>query len=173
MRRTPDNATRVYAALEQFGAPLAALDIRESYFTKKDLVCQLGVPPRRIDLLTDISGLTFEEAWRTHETQRLTGYEIALLGRDALITNKLASGRTKDLTDVESLRGDRLDPGLTARRIRTPFLGRSSSMPRPLPFRRPRKSRGAASITAGTTPKPPVRCAVNISAPPRDESSRH
>jgi hypothetical protein len=59
----PDNARRVWQALALFGAPLRALGISETDFTTPDIVAQLGLPPNRIDILTGVSGLTFDEAW--------------------------------------------------------------------------------------------------------------
>src|ERR1041384_1682976 len=62
IRPDPQNAQRVYAALAAFGAPLEALGITRSHFQELDVVTQLGLPPLRIDVMTSVSGLTFEEA---------------------------------------------------------------------------------------------------------------
>lgn len=65
----------------------------------------LNDDPRRIDILTSISGVEFEAAWRTREHSSWRGRDVAFLGRDALIANKRASGRAKDLEDLRRLQG--------------------------------------------------------------------
>jgi hypothetical protein len=104
---TMSNASRVWRALGAFGAPLGTLDISESDFTSPEQVVQLGLPPYRIDILTSISGVEFAEAWDGRLESRLFGVPVAFLGRDAFIRNKLASGRTKDLADIEALEGSK------------------------------------------------------------------
>tara|TARA_R110002072_G_scaffold205713_4_gene363576 strand:+ start:4991 stop:5458 length:468 start_codon:yes stop_codon:yes gene_type:complete len=100
---SPENAQRVVAALREFGAPLAAHGVSEEDFGLPGMVYQIGLPPRRIDLLTAISGVSFEEAWAGRIEIVVSDIHVALLGRDALIKNKLATGRKKDLLDVELL----------------------------------------------------------------------
>jgi hypothetical protein len=100
---TAENAGRVFHALARFGAPMA--DLSEPDFAKPDVVYQIGVPPRRIDLLTSLTGLTFDEAWRERVPGRLGEVEVPFIGRDALIRNKRALGRARDLADLESLEG--------------------------------------------------------------------
>lgn len=102
---TPENAARVWHALAAFGAPLDALDLRESDFAKPDIVAQLGLPPYRIDLMTSISGVTFADAWDGRLESTLLGVGVAFLGRDEFIRNKRASGRRRDLGDIEALGG--------------------------------------------------------------------
>jgi hypothetical protein len=73
-------------------------------------VIQMGVPPVQIHIMSDISGIGWDDAWAGRESGRLGDLEIAFLGLDGLLTNKRASGRTKDLADVEALtRGDPQD----------------------------------------------------------------
>ena len=103
VRPTPGNAARVFDALVRFGAPLAAQTVAVGDFAKPDMVYQVGLPPRRIDVLTSISGVTFDDAWATRETATLHGVPIPYIGRDAFIRNKQASGRPKDLADVARL----------------------------------------------------------------------
>jgi hypothetical protein len=103
VRATPENAGRLYDALLLFGAPVAAQGVVAADFERPDTVYQIGLPPRRIDVLTSISGLSFDEAWATHETATLEGRAIPYIGREALIRNKQASGRPKDLADVARL----------------------------------------------------------------------
>ncbi|HYM22129.1 MAG TPA: hypothetical protein VEU08_02940 [Vicinamibacterales bacterium] len=98
---TLENARRVMAALRAFGAPLK--DIGEQDFARPGAVVQIGVPPRRIDILTDLTGITFEEAWPQRERGSFGTLQVDFLGREALIKNKRATGRAKDLGDIEGL----------------------------------------------------------------------
>lgn len=105
IRPTPENAARAYRALAAFGAPLAELE--EADLAVPGTVFQIGVAPLRIDVLTEIDGLTFEEAWAGRVPARLGAVATAVLSREHLIRNKRASGRLQDLADVERLeRGD-------------------------------------------------------------------
>lgn len=90
-------------ALARFGAPVAALGVGTADFERADVVVQIGLPPRRIDLLTGISGVTFEAAWRSRVTVEWQGHEVGFLGLDDLLRNKRATGRTKDHLDIEEL----------------------------------------------------------------------
>ncbi|HQP97943.1 MAG TPA: nucleotidyltransferase [bacterium] len=98
---SPDNADAVLRALAQFGAPLHNLT-RED-LQKNDTIFQIGVAPRRIDLITSVSGLRFEDAFARSTEVEMDGILVPILSIDDLIVNKRASGRTKDLADVESL----------------------------------------------------------------------
>lgn len=98
---TPDNAARVLRGLAAFGAPLA--DVTQEDFSRPGVVFQLGVPPGRIDILTELTALTFDEAWTTREPGTFGELEIDFIGRDAFIRNKRATGRAKDLGDIEAL----------------------------------------------------------------------
>lgn len=102
---TPENAQRVWRALAEFGAPLQNLSIRESDFTRPDIVAQFGLPPNRIDMLTGVTGLTFERAWQNRIEDVVEGVRVPLLGLDDLLANKRATGRVKDLADVKGLEG--------------------------------------------------------------------
>ena len=99
----PENARRVMEALSRFGAPLAAVDVSCTDFLREDQVVQIGLPPRRIDLLTSISGVGFAEAWEGRVTRQVEGMAIPFLGREDLVRNKRASRRAKDLADLEAL----------------------------------------------------------------------
>jgi hypothetical protein len=101
--RSPDNARRVWAALAAFGAPLHALKIEEADFVRPDVVVQFGLPPHRIDILTDVSGVAFDEAWRDRVEDSFEDVRVPYIGRAAFIRNKRASGRKKDLADLEAL----------------------------------------------------------------------
>ena len=104
--RDPENVERVWQALLDFGAPMEALGIRRADLESPDKICQIGLPPRRIDLLTAVSGVEFEEAWGSRVGQRLGDLQIPFIGRTELIQNKKASGRLKDLADVEILESE-------------------------------------------------------------------
>lgn len=99
----PENAARVFAAVLRFGAPVEALGLSPDDFLRPDQVVQIGLPPRRIDLLTGLSGVSFDEAWPGRITHSVGPVAVPFLGRDALVHNKRASGRAKDLADLEAL----------------------------------------------------------------------
>jgi len=102
IRPSVENATRVLRALRAFGfgdLPLTVVD-----FVKPGNVVQLGRPPNRIDLLTSVSGLDFEDAWSSRVQSELDGLPVCFLGWQSLIDNKQASGRPKDLADVAKLK---------------------------------------------------------------------
>jgi len=101
----PANADKVWTALQRFGAPLDTLGIDRQDLATPGIVVQIGLPPRRIDLLTAVSGLDFEEAWRNRASHSIGPLEVPFLGRAELIRNKHASGRPKDLADLEILEG--------------------------------------------------------------------
>ena len=103
VRPTQENASRVFAALLAFGAPLAAHGVTPEDFARPENVYQIGLPPRRIDILTTISGVTFEEAWSSRLRVTLGGVEVHTLGRDAMIRNKRAAARPKYLVDADTL----------------------------------------------------------------------
>jgi hypothetical protein len=86
---TPDNAPRVMRGLAAFGAPLE--DIRETDFTRPGVTYQIGVPPGRIDILTELTGLTFEEAWVGRLRRPFGDIEVDFIGRAAFIRNKRAT----------------------------------------------------------------------------------
>ena len=98
---TPANAPRVMQALAAFGAPLT--DVTEEDFARPGIVFQLGVPPGRIDVITELSGVTFAEAWPGRDSGRFGEITVDFIGRDAFIQNKRAAGRAKDLGDLEGL----------------------------------------------------------------------
>lgn len=98
---TPTNAARVMRGLASFGAPLH--DVQQDDFARPGIVFQIGVPPGRIDILTELTGISFDEAWTGRESGRFGDLTVDFLGRDAFIRNKRATGRTKDLGDLEGL----------------------------------------------------------------------
>jgi hypothetical protein len=98
---SPQNADAVLRALQRFGAPLHKLTKED--LQNDDTVFQIGVAPRRIDLITSASGLQFEEAYGRSLLVKIEGIEVRIPAIDDLIKNKRASGRTKDLADAEAL----------------------------------------------------------------------
>ena len=98
---TSDNARRVWGALEKFGAPLSRLSITD--FEKADQVIQIGVAPTRIDLLTSIDGVEFNNAWDDRISVRIDGLVVPTISRHHLIANKRATARPQDLADAERL----------------------------------------------------------------------
>ena len=101
VRNSAENSKRVMQALYRFGAPTANLSATD--FQSSDLVFQMGAPPWRIDILTAIDAVTFDEAWPERSEWVLDGLPMPVLSRRHLIVNKRAVGRAKDLADVESL----------------------------------------------------------------------
>ncbi len=103
VRPTPDNATRIFAALAAFGAPVAAHGVNEGLFAAPGYGYRIGVKPNLIELLTEIDGVSFDEAVRDHRVIEVDGREVPVIGRSALVANKRAAARAKDLADVEWL----------------------------------------------------------------------
>ncbi len=101
IERSVENAGRAYRALAKFGAPLGNLSVSD--LQKDDLVLAIGVQPLRIDIITDIDAVIFEEAWRRRVEGPLFGVPVSFIGRDDFIRNKRATGRAKDLADVAAL----------------------------------------------------------------------
>jgi hypothetical protein len=88
-------------ALNAFG--FQNLSLTESDFSKEDSIIQLGYPPFRIDILTSIDGVAFDQAWEKKIVVELNGMNVPFIGRDDLITNKKAAGRPQDIADVSRL----------------------------------------------------------------------
>ena len=99
----PDNAQRVWAALLDFGAPVGTLGLSARDLATERVVVQMGVPPRRIDVLTSLTGLQFDAAWRKRRVLRVDDLDLPFLGREALLRNKRETGRSKDLADADTL----------------------------------------------------------------------
>jgi hypothetical protein len=95
------NAAKVLAALDDFG--FGSLELSLSDFSRPDSIVQLGYPPHRVDIMTEVDGLTFEAAWERRVTITIDAMSIPFIGRDDLIANKRAAGRPQDLADVARL----------------------------------------------------------------------
>jgi hypothetical protein len=102
VRPTSENAKRVIEGLQAFGAPLH--DLTEKDLATPGLIFQIGVEPIRIDVLTVIDGVQFEEAWAERMISRYGDQPIGVLSREHLIKNKITVARTQDLADVEALK---------------------------------------------------------------------
>jgi hypothetical protein len=98
---TPDNARRVMRALAAFGAPMH--EIAESDFALPGITYQIGVAPGRIDILTDLTGLTFDDAWRGRLAKPFGGVAVNVIGLAEFIRKKRSTDRAKDLGDIEGL----------------------------------------------------------------------
>lgn len=102
VRATPENARRVMAALAAFGAPLHGTTVED--LSGPDFVLQIGVAPIRIDILTSITGVLYDEAWAARLAARFDGEPVGVLSKQHLIQNKSATGRPQDLADVDFLK---------------------------------------------------------------------
>jgi len=104
VKPTRDYAERVIAALEAFGAPLHGVSIED--LSEPDLVLQLGVQPVRIDIITSISGVEFDDAYPERLETHFAGEPVGVLSRKYLIQNKSSTGRPQDIADVYQLTHD-------------------------------------------------------------------
>jgi hypothetical protein len=98
---TPENARRVVRALAEFGAPVS--EISAADFESPGVTYQIGVPPGRIDILTELTGITFAEAWPNRLRRAFGDVDVDFIGRASFIRNKRATGRPKDLGDIEGM----------------------------------------------------------------------
>ena len=95
------NIEKVILALNEFGVPF---EISKEDLQKENSVIQIGVAPLRIDILTDIDGIKFKEAYKNRVIQNLDGLKVPILHIDDIIKNKAASNRTKDKIDILELK---------------------------------------------------------------------
>lgn len=108
VRPSSENAPKVMQALEAFGAPLH--DLTAEDLTKPDLIFQMGVDPVRIDVVTDIDGVGFSEAWSERMETKFADQPVSVLSLAHLIQNKKAADRLQDKADVavlEALAGEK------------------------------------------------------------------
>jgi hypothetical protein len=97
----PHNAERIVTVLKEFGFDLPELSA--DLFLKENQIIRMGVPPVKIEITTTISGVTFEECYTERVVDVLDGVEVNLIDLKHLKINKKASGRHKDLNDLENL----------------------------------------------------------------------
>jgi len=102
VKPSAENARRVIAVLDAFG--FGTMGLKTADFEQPHKVVSLGHPPFRIDLMTSASGVRFEDCWRNRVTIEYEGVDAAFIGRDDLLRNKEASGRPKDLGDLDELK---------------------------------------------------------------------
>lgn len=103
IRADASNAEKVYRALAAFGAPLQNFDVDAKDFATYDGMLQIGLPPRRVDIINRADGVSFDEAVAEGSALMLDGRRIPVIGRAALIKNKRAARRAQDVADVEAL----------------------------------------------------------------------
>ena len=101
VRPDKSNAQKVLQALSDFGAPLS--EVTADDFSRKDSIFQIGMPPLRIDVITDVDGVEFEEAWPDRLETSFGGVHAFVISRHHLITNKKTVARLQDLADVQQL----------------------------------------------------------------------
>lgn len=101
VRPSTDNASRVLKALDAFGAPRHGLT--EADLQTEGTIYQVGVPPNRVDVITVVDGVRFEDAWRDRASVEIEGLHIPVIGRVHLILNKRTVGRPQDLLDADLL----------------------------------------------------------------------
>lgn len=99
---SPKNGERVVAALQEFG--FASLELKPEDFTIPDQIVQLGYPPLRIDLITSLSGVTFEEVWEHRAPGHYGDVKVPFISRDDLLKSKASTGRPQDVADIEHLK---------------------------------------------------------------------
>ncbi len=97
-----DNSKKIINSLIKFGAPLE--NITEKDFQQEDVIFQIGVAPRRIDIITSIDGVEFDEAYKDKIIIEINGLKIPILSFEKLIKNKESTGREKDKLDAKMLR---------------------------------------------------------------------
>ena len=108
VRPAPENAERILAALNEFG--FGSLDLSVDELTKPGMVIQLGAPPVRIDIITRVSGVSWEKADADKVPGRYGDVPVHFISRDDFIANKKATGRLKDAADLEALDAQELAP---------------------------------------------------------------
>ena len=99
---SPANAQKIVDALREFGFSDSEIDA--AIFLTEGQVIRMGVPPLRIELLTSVSGVTFQECYARRIVAEMGGVPVNVIHKDDLLANKLAAGRAKDRGDLEALR---------------------------------------------------------------------
>jgi hypothetical protein len=101
VHNSAENSRRVVEALKKFGAPLDHDGITPQTFTQKQIVYQIGIAPVRIDILTEITGVEFTDAWRRRVASTFFGVPVHFISFDDLVNNKRSLGRSSDLKDLK------------------------------------------------------------------------
>ena len=102
VHNSPQNSVRVVEALKKFGAPLEHDQITSDTFNQKQVVYQIGIAPVRVDILSEITGVKFPDAWRKRVASTFFGVPVHFISLDDLRTNKKALGRSSDLKDLKN-----------------------------------------------------------------------
>jgi len=102
IKANPENAQRVWSALDQFGAPFGDLTLQD--LSSPGIIFQMGLPPNRIDIITSIDGVEFSEAWSRRLHSAYGDQPVFVIGIEDLIQNKESTGRPQDVLDAKSLR---------------------------------------------------------------------
>lgn len=101
VRPTLENASRVLAAVRAFGFPVA--ELRPDDLVDASRILQMGLEPVQIHVMSAISGVSWDDAWRDRAAGRCGRHEVPFLGRDSFLRNKRAAGRPKDLADIDAI----------------------------------------------------------------------
>ena len=97
-----ENSDKIFKALKQFGAPVQ--QINDKTFTEQGIIFQIGIAPRRIDIITQIDGVDFDKAYENRQEIVIENMRIPVVSREDLINNKESTGREKDALDAKELR---------------------------------------------------------------------
>ena len=97
----PENAKKIIAALQEFAS--ASLELSVDLFLKENSIVRMGIPPFRLEIITSISGVSFEDCYNERVTATIDETEVSIISLHHLKINKKASGRFKDLNDLENL----------------------------------------------------------------------
>ncbi|SRR5581483_5991711 len=101
VNNSSENSARLVAALKQFGAPLEHDGVAAETFTNRQVVYQIGVAPVRIDVLTEITGVDFRDAWERKVASTFFGVPVHFISLNDLVANKQALGRSSDIEDLK------------------------------------------------------------------------
>ena len=104
VENSAENSLRIFQALKDFGAPLESDGITPETFTRPELTYQIGIAPIRIDILTGITSVEFNQAWKDRVEGSIFGVPVHFISLGQLIANKQATGRTSDLEQLEHIR---------------------------------------------------------------------
>lgn len=98
---SPGNSEKIYQSLSEFGAPIS--DIEQKTFCEEGIIFQIGLAPRRIDIITKIEGVNFQNAYSDKREIEVEGIKIPFISKEDLIRNKESTGREKDKLDAKYL----------------------------------------------------------------------
>jgi hypothetical protein len=108
VRPSEENAKRVWAALARYGAPLG--NVAVSDFATPGITLQIGIAPHRIDILTELTAVTFQDAWTNRTLSSFGGGTYPVIGKVEFIRNKRSTGRLQDLADADHVERAEIDP---------------------------------------------------------------